>query len=174
MFLNFLLDVILLTILLGGAYCGYQSGFFRMAAKPTRLVLSILLSFSLCRCLGNFLVMPAINARLGDEIRAFALPAVRALSTLIAFVLLLLLSRIVLSFAISIASRFFDSGIIGRINRSLGVILAGGIALVLAICFASIADYLFSLEAAENSDIVKEFSGGIIYRLLLMISPIGL
>ena len=61
MFLNLLLDVILLTVLIGGSYYGYKQGFFRMAAGAVRGALCLLISFSLCDRVGTTLVSPLIR-----------------------------------------------------------------------------------------------------------------
>ena len=174
MFLNLLIEVMLITILVGGAYFGYKRGFFRIAAKPARLVLCVMLSFSFCKVVGSQIVIPFIIARVDEGIRDFASPLVSAVSTAIAFLLLFMLTRLILSFVMSLASRFFDTGIIGRINRAVGFVIAGLLSLIVAMCFASLVNYLLDTSIFDNSDLAREFSGGPLYRLLLMISPIGL
>lgn len=173
MFLNLLIEVIIITILVGGAYYGYKRGFFRMAAKPARLALCIALSFSLCRIVGSNVLAPIISSRLNERLQVLATSAVRAASTVIAFALLFILTRLALSVVLSLAAKFLDCGIIGKINRALGFILAGLLAFVAAMCFASLADYLLGQAIFDNSDLAGNFSGGLLYRFLLMISPIG-
>lgn len=170
MFLNLLIEVILLLILVGGAYYGKRIGFFKIAVKPLKLAISILFSFLLCKTVGNYLIAPLIMTRIAEEFREFAAVSVGAISTAIAFMLLLFVIRIILSFAVSVAARFFDFGIIGRINKFLGFLLATIVALILAYGFALLVEFLFTLQIFDNSSLVKDFSGGILYRLFIFIS----
>lgn len=174
MFLNIFLEVILITILVGGSYYGYNKGFFKMAAGPVRLLLCVAVSFAFSRTVGDYFVAPIIRSHMDEGIAYFADPAISAASTALGFILLFVLARIVLSFVISLINRFLDEGIIGKINRASGFLLAGVIALLGAMCFASLAEYIFMLSVFDNSDLLKDFSGGPLYHLFTFISPVGL
>ena len=62
MLLNLLFDVILILILVLGSYFGYTRGFFRMVARPMRLVLCLCLSIAFCRPIGESIIAPLIEA----------------------------------------------------------------------------------------------------------------
>lgn len=174
MFLNIFLEVILITILIGGSRYGYNKGFFKMAAGPVRLLLCIALSFFFSRTVAINVVAPLIISRTSESLARLALPAINAISTAVAFLFLFAVIKIILSFIISLLSRILDEGIVGKINRALGLLLAGIFALIGSMCFATLAEYLFSQEAFIDSELLKDFSGGPFYRLFTLINPVRL
>ena len=81
MFLNVLLDVILILILVGGSYYGYTRGLFRILARPMRFILCLLLSLSLCRVVGEAIIAPLIEAPITNYISEFMLERCVGLSS---------------------------------------------------------------------------------------------
>lgn len=55
MFLDLLVEVILLAVIVGGLLLGYRRGFFRLVGGWARRVFCFVLSFSLCDFVGGFL-----------------------------------------------------------------------------------------------------------------------
>ena len=71
MFLNLLLDIILLTVLIGGACYGYKRGLFRFAAGALRGVICFFLSISLCDYIGKNFISPLIGAPITNYLLDF-------------------------------------------------------------------------------------------------------
>ena len=174
MFLNIFLEVILLTIIVGGSYYGYSKGFFKIAARPARILLCLALSFTFSRVVGSIYIAPVISSRINEGVAELASSAINGISTVIAFLLLFLIIRFLLSIVISLIEGIFDNGIIGKINKALGVILAGVISLLFAMSFASLAEYILNSESFRSSNLLINFTGGPLYRLFIFFSPIRL
>jgi uncharacterized membrane protein required for colicin V production len=67
MFMNVLLDIILVGILLAGAVAGLKNGFVDTIAKPVKFVLAIVLAFALGNTVGEFLVEPLIGPAISHK-----------------------------------------------------------------------------------------------------------
>lgn len=174
MFLNILIEVVLLAIVLGGAYYGYNKGLFKMTAGPVKLLLCLAVSFAFSRAVGGYIVFPIIISCIEEGISSFAYPVISVISIVSSFLILFLMSRGLLSIIISLINSLLDEGIIGKVNKAIGFILAGVIASLGAMLLASLMEYVLLHEAFNDSDLLKDFSGGPIYRLFTVISPVGL
>ena len=61
MFLNLLIDVILITIILGGSCIGYRRGLFKMTTGLLKGLTCLLIAFYSCELIGERLVSPLIR-----------------------------------------------------------------------------------------------------------------
>ena len=208
MFLDLLIEIILLAVIVGGLLLGYRRGFFGLISGWARRVFCFILSLSLCDWLGNFFkpmvynpirrlsynslkqgsdrllstldgILPVLADVKGpatnelDIIETMADGVAGSLSTLISrvlgFVLLLLLSGLLVKLLIYLADSFLNVGPLGIINRLIGAAVSTLGAVLIAAMLASLAEYVFGLEAFKNSRLVAEFDGGQIYRILKLI-----
>ncbi len=71
MLLELLLDVIIILILVLGSYFGYTRGFFRMVARPMRLVLCLAVSLGFCRAAGESLILPLVEGPITNYISEY-------------------------------------------------------------------------------------------------------
>ncbi len=101
-------------------------------------------------------------------------PAVLLISIIIAFVLIYLLSKLLLSGATLIVSSVFEIGVLAKINRIMGVVLAGLMSLLVAWAAVAVIDFLFHLSIFDKVSFIRGFDGGPLYRLFKSISPIGI
>ncbi len=101
-------------------------------------------------------------------------PAVIIISIGIAFVLLFFLSKLIFSGGILLVNSVFDIGILGKINRTMGVVLAGLLAFLVAWALVGIVDFFFHLSIFDGVEAIRSFRGGWIYRLFNSLSPIEL
>lgn len=101
-------------------------------------------------------------------------PAVVLISIVIAFVLLFLLSKLLFSGGILLVNSVFDIGILGKINRIMGFVLAGLLAILAAWALVGIVDFFFHLAIFDGVEAIRSFKGGWIYRLFNSLSPIEL
>ena len=173
MLINILVDLaIILTVLLGFMY-GYKRGLFLMTAGPARRLLCFALSFSYSGVVGSRIVAPILKRLIDIRDNQITKSIVNGLSTVIAFVLLFLLTKVILSFTFYLIGRILDSGLIGIVNNGVGMALSGMIAFGLSVCLVSVMDYLYSNDYFSDVLLMNSFSGGPLYRLLKLINPIG-
>ena len=174
MFLNIFLEVFLIAIIVGGSRYGYNKGFFKMTVGPARLIVCFAVSLGYSSLVGDAIVAPILLEIIKEQITPLISLLINPISTAVAFLLLFYGMKIVISFLVSLVNRIIDEGIIGKINKSLGFIIAGIIAFIIAICFVSLSEYLIMQEAFSDSEILDDFSGGPIYKAFLSISPLRL
>ena len=101
-------------------------------------------------------------------------PAVILISIVIAFILLYFIAKLAFSGGILLVNSVFDVGIIGKINRIMGFILAGLLAFLAAWALVGIVDFFFHLSIFDGVEAIRSFRGGWIYRLFNSLSPIEL
>lgn len=101
-------------------------------------------------------------------------PAVIVISIIIAFILLLILSRLLLFVGVMAINSVFEVGVLAKINRAFGFILAAILALLAAWTFVGTVDFIFHLSIFDGVEIIRTFDGGPLYRLFGSISPIKL
>ncbi len=114
------------------------------------------------------------DAVLDNIILNLTSPAVILISIGIAFILLFLLSKLLFSGGILLINSVFDIGILGKINRTMGFILAGLLAFLAAWALVGIVDFFFHLSIFDGVEVIRSFRGGWIYRLFNSLSPIEL
>ena len=171
MFLTVFVEVILLAILIGGSYYGYNKGFFSLAIKPARTVLRIGVAFCFCVPLGDAVFLPIIADLLKGRLPSEILSTVASLISVgVAFLVILVVSGILLSVLFSVLNYCATEGLIGRVNSLFGLVFAGFVSIVLAWLFVAIADTAMTLEAMQHSRLVHEFSGGPLYNFFSSIS----
>ena len=69
--MSIFVEILLWVILLVGVALGIRSGFIRMAAKPVKLILSLVLAFSLCASVAEGIVTPIIEKPITNYIYDF-------------------------------------------------------------------------------------------------------
>lgn len=99
-------------------------------------------------------------------------PAVLLISITLAFILLFLLSKLLFSAGVMVVNSVFEVGILAKINRGLGFVLAGLLALLGAWAFVATVDFIFHLSIFDSVEVIRTFGGGPLYRLFNSISPI--
>lgn len=71
MFLDVIIDIILVAIVLIGAIVGIKKGFIAMAAKPVKFVAAIALAFAVCSGVAETFVTPLIEEPITNYISEF-------------------------------------------------------------------------------------------------------
>ena len=173
MILNIALDLILISIFIFGLRYGYKKGLFRMTAGPAKRILCLIISFSYSSIIANGETNNLFLQIIDNS--GFLIPSflVKPLTYLIAFVLLFIFSKIMLSFVIALIDDILDEGIFGILNSGLGMAFAGLISIGLMICLSTLIKYLLSNGHFDNFRIFDDFNGGPIYRFLIKLNPIG-
>lgn len=69
--MDIIFELILLCILVGGAYAGIKFGFIQIVAKPIKTLASLSFAFLLCRGVGTEVIAPIIQAPVSNYIKDF-------------------------------------------------------------------------------------------------------
>lgn len=109
---------------------------------------------------------------LEDIITNLTSPSVILISIGIAFILLYFLAKFAFSGGILLVNSVFEVGIIGKINRTMGFVLAGLLAFLAAWALVGIVDFFFHLSIFDGVEAIRSFRGGFLYRLFNSLSPI--
>lgn len=101
-------------------------------------------------------------------------PVIRIASVVIAFLALIIIFSIVVSLLLWLIDKLVQKGLLGVVNKVIGATLCFCFAFVLAWCLASSTDFIFSLPSIRESEWIREFTGGFVYRFFKSMSPIEL
>ena len=223
MLINIILDIILVAILVIGAIWGVRKGFIGAIAKPVKLLLSLVCSYTLCRGVSEKIVKPLISHPISSQISEILKakysditsvtsgdlptliklaaiignidlnnveaegsqyidtviakitdPAVSLVALVLSFVLLFVALILFFSVLIFILDRMIDNGFAGVMNKIAGCIFTFSFAFGLVWCIASSIEFVFSVPALAETEAIKEFTGGFVYRFFKSFSPVDL
>jgi uncharacterized membrane protein required for colicin V production len=218
--MSIFVEILLWVILVIGIALGIKSGFIRMAAKPTKLILSLVLAFSLCTSVANGIVAPIIEQPITNYIYEFlvencpeinienvaqelptilkmaagmygidieeivaqnagrdiiaeitatlAEPVISIFALIISFVLLYVISKLLITLALSLIDLVFSNGVFGAINKILGGISGAIISFAVAWAVAVFIEFLYHINGAGLDN------PGILYTFFNTYSPIEL
>ena len=88
--------------------------------------------------------------------------------------LLFLLSKLLISVGITVVNTFVSAGALGKVNKAMGFVLAGCLAFLAAWAVTGVVDFFFHLGIFNNSELIRNFEGGLLYRMFISFSPIEL
>ena len=71
MILDIIIDILLIAIILIGAFLGIKKGFVKMATKPVKFVASIVLAFTICVGVANAVIVPLIEEPIANYVSEF-------------------------------------------------------------------------------------------------------
>lgn len=101
-------------------------------------------------------------------------PAVIVISIMIAFILLLLLSKLLFFAGVMAINSVFEIGVLAKINKVFGFVLAATLAVLAAWTFVGTVDFILHLSIFDGVEAIRTFDGWPLYRLFGSISPIKL
>ena len=218
--MSIFVEILLWVILVIGIALGIKSGFIRMAAKPTKLILSLVLAFSLCTSVANGIVAPIIEQPITNYIYEFlvencpeinidnvaqelptilkmaagmygidieeivaqnagrdiiaeitatlAEPVISIFALIISFVLLYVISKLLITLALSLIDLIFSNGVFGALNKTLGGISGAIISFAVAWAVAVFIEFLYHINGAGLDN------PGVLYTFFNTYSPIEL
>ncbi len=221
--MKIVIDIILCAIIAAGILFGVKFGFVKIAAKPVKFILALIIAFSFCSAVGESVVAPIIDTPVsgyvsdylydncgditaenaeeelptllklaagaagidvseaageGDVIAnlvdALIDPVIGIISVIFAFFALYILARIALSIVFGVVNTLLDNGVLGAVNKLLGVIFATVIAIMMAWAAAVMLELLFHSAAFESNPQFSDFEGGFFYKLFNKYNPIEL
>ena len=112
-------------------------------------------------------VIEAIVSNLAD-------PAIYVISVVISFVLCYIIGRVLFSILLFLIDVFVKGGLLGRVNRTLGVIFGIGVAFIGAWAFTGAVEFILNTQIFAGSDLSMASNGGMLYRFFNSFSPIEL
>lgn len=101
-------------------------------------------------------------------------PIIHLFSTVISFFLLYFVLKFVLGILLKLLNAIFDRGIVGALNKALGLIFSTFFSLVIAWCAASLFEFLINTSLLDGVAWANEFDGGFIYNFFKSTNPIEL
>lgn len=107
-------------------------------------------------------------------VEAIAGPAVSVVSSIIGFVILYAVSRILLWLAVSILASIVEGGAVGVLNSLLGCVFSLLLSAFSVWALVSVFDFVLNLPAIADTAFAKEFTGGYVFRFLKGLNPIEL
>ena len=165
MFLDIFIEVVLLTIIIGGSYLGYQKGIFLLLARPIKSVILFPLSYVVYKFINTSKIESLVILFLPEMSSNFAGLFLSIFARAVCVILILLICRIALACGIKLFDHLILDGPIRKFNRALGLVTSGLTSILFAVLIVNITDKLFALDLFINSRLVDEFDGGLLYRL---------
>ncbi len=221
--MNIVIDLILFAVIAAGAIMGLCMGFIKIAAKPAKAVLALIIAFSLCSAVADSFVAPMIDEPVTNYVSNFLYeecgditvenaeqklptllkfaagavgvdvaeaagegdiiknlvdvlidPVIGIISVIFAFIGLYLLSKLLLSIAFAILGYMFQDGMLGALNKIIGVVFSTLAALLIAWGLAVILEFVFHSAVFESNQAIAEFEGGLLYKFFNKYNPIEL
>lgn len=111
---------------------------------------------------------------LGTVVTNLTSPFINLISIVFAFIVLFFVGKLLIKFGIHMVQLYCDGGILAKVNKGMGFVLAGFISIVAAWAFVGVTEFFFHLPIFNNSQAIQNFNGGLLYRLFNSISPIEL
>ncbi len=108
---------------------------------------------------------------LSDRISA---PIIGFISIIISAVALFFIGKLIFKLAMLLLDKFCNAGLLGKINKVLGVVFGALVFVLIAWSFAVILDLIFNLPVFEDNKLISEFEGFVLYRFFNFISPLAL
>ena len=218
--MSIFVEIILWAMIIVGVALGVKAGFIRMAAKPIKLILSLVLAFALCASFATTVVTPIIEQPITNYIYEFlvencpelnidnvveelptvlkmaagmygidveeivaqnagrdiiaeitavlAEPVISIFATIISFVVLYFVFKLVVTIALALVDLIFSNGVFGALNKVLGGVSGAIISFAAAWAVAVLVEFLFHINGngMENA--------GILYIFFNTYSPIEL
>ena len=99
-------------------------------------------------------------------------PAIYVIAVIISFLLSYVLGRSLFSLALFLVDVFVEGGLLGKINKSLGMVFGILIAFICAWAIAGFIEFALHSPFIVSNAAMANFRGGLLYRFFNMFSPI--
>ena len=107
-------------------------------------------------------------------ITSYTKPFAELVSVIFAFVILFFVGKLLIMLGIYLVNSFCSNGVLSKVNRSMGFVLAGFLSILAAWAFVSVTNFFFHLPIFDGSATIRAFHGGLLYRLFNSLSPLEL
>lgn len=116
----------------------------------------------------------AVNAILDEIILNITSPVISLISTVLGFIAVYLLSRLGFAIAFLIIDLVFNGGLLGAINKLLGLIFGTAFAFIIAWGLAVVLELIFNLPAFASNEFISNYEGGWLYNFFNTFNPMEL
>lgn len=116
----------------------------------------------------------AANSVIESIVNSLAEPIANLGAVVCAFFILLIVANILCFILLKIIDAILNFGPLEVVNKIIGCVFGALFAFLLAWTLTAGFDYVTTLEAFSDSELIQEFTGGPIYRLVRSINPIDL
>ena len=106
--------------------------------------------------------------------KAVTAPVVQVISVIFGFVIAYFISKILLNFLFILINNVLNSGVAGKVNKTLGCVFTLFLAFVAGWAFTSVFEFIFNIPAIASIKGIKNFNGGVIYRFFRNFTPLDL
>lgn len=222
---NIIVDVIIVLLIVLGAFLGCRRGFFYTATKPIKWFAAILLALTLSSAVASSIVQPIIEKPITNQISDFltekcenltpenakdelptlvklaagladvdidsingettaefisetvdklAKPLIYLIAVIISFFAVYFVSKLLLAILLRILNSVFSQGVLGVINKTLGLVIGAFFAFVILWVAVIVFGYIISIPSVAATDFAKSFDGGYIYKFIKSMSPLDL
>ncbi len=216
-----IIDVILCLIMGAGVFIGVKFGFVKIASKPAKVIIALIIAFSLAAVVGENIVTPIIDAPVTNYVSDFLYencgdvtadnakdelptllkfaagaagidiseavgegeviknlvdklidPLIGMISGIFAFFGLLFISKLVLTVGFWAVDLFFKDGVLGKINKVMGIVFCTLLSIMTAWTIAVLIEFIIHTSFFDQNGAVAQFEGGIFYRFFNNYNPI--
>ncbi len=116
----------------------------------------------------------AITELLDTIIETLTTPVINVIAIVLSFVAVYLLARLGFSIAFFVIDTVFGGGLLGAVNKTLGVIFNTVFSIIIAWTLAVVLELIFNLPAFADSEFLMNYEGGIVYRFFNTYNPMEL
>lgn len=107
-------------------------------------------------------------------IESLTVPVISVISVVLAFIAVYVVSKLALTLVIWLINALCSGGLIGAVNRLLGLVFGVVLSVAVAWALAVILELVFHLPAFESSEAIANFEGGFLYTFFNTYNPIEL
>jgi uncharacterized membrane protein required for colicin V production len=101
-------------------------------------------------------------------------PVIHLLASIVSFIVLYFVLKIVLGILLKMLNAFFDRGVAGALNRTLGVVFSLLLSIATAYLFVSVFEFVRNMPIFESVAWLSDFDGGFLYNFFGSLNPIDL
>ncbi len=107
-------------------------------------------------------------------VSALSDPVIGFVAVLISAIALFFLGKFVFSISITLLNKFCEAGLLGKINKILGIVFGSFVFILISWGLAVILSVFFHLPIFEGNELIWGFKGGLVFRLFNFMNPIVL
>ena len=111
---------------------------------------------------------------LNNIVSKLTMPVIEVVSVIFAFVISLIIFRILMWVLFGIIDFAFKGGIFGVLNKTLGLVFGTTLSFVAAWAVAILLEFIFHAPIFEANELISNFEGGFFYNFFNTYSPIEL
>lgn len=168
MFLCLFFEIVIISIFIGISYFCYQKGILGLAIRPVKVVASLFLASALCGVIRFDKIVGYVLSLLPDSLLSRLLQFNLSVSNFtikgICFLIFFLFLKFALGQLFKLLAFCFFGGIIGWVNRLLGLLVGFCFSIMAIYVFVGTVDCIFGLDGVSHSEMISEFNGGPLYN----------